>query len=166
MQPVLLANYLTELVHYPLPCKTSARNAVVPRWLGIANMRENGREKKVLKDAEVIIQVGNGWLRLIRDSGQEVMQNPPLVLGSVAAENITDMIRFTFNVHLDLVKKAYNGNIGEKWREKKTVVKTTKCIMQKIYTTFELGHTMVPRGVRTQGHAGVPTRGKKPSDCY
>ena len=119
MLPVIPANYITELVPYPLPCKVSARNAVVPRWLGIANMRENGGEKKVLKDAEVIIQVGNGWLRLIRDSGQEVMQNPPLVLGSAAAENITDMIRFTFNVHLDLVKKAYNGNIGEKWREKK-----------------------------------------------
>ena len=33
--------------HHPLPCKTSAHNAVVPRWLGIANMRENGREKRV-----------------------------------------------------------------------------------------------------------------------
>ena len=119
MWPIIPANNITKLIQYPLPCKRAARDTVVPRWLGITDMRENGGEKKVLKDAEVIIQVGNGWLRLIRDSGQEVMQNPPLVLGSVAAENITDMIRFTFNVHLDLVEKARNGNIGEKWRGKK-----------------------------------------------
>ena len=38
--------------------------------------------------------------------------------------------------------------------KKKTVIKTAKYGMQRIYTTFELGHTMVPYGVRTQGHAG------------
>ena len=36
---------------------------------------------------------------------------------------------------------------------KKTVIKTAKCNMQGIYTIFELGHTKVPYGVRTQGHA-------------
>ena len=47
--------------------------------------------------------------------------------------------------------------------KKKTVVKTTKCIMQKIYTTFELGHTMAPYGVRTQGHAeGYQPEGENP----
>ena len=39
-------------VHHPLPCKTSAQNAVVPRWLGNA------------KDARVVIRFGTaceGW---------------------------------------------------------------------------------------------------------
>ena len=46
---------------------------------------------------------------------------------------------------------------------KKTVIKTTKYSMQRIYTTFELGHTMVPYGVRTQGHAeGYQPEGKNP----
>ena len=112
MWPIIPANYIAKLLQYPLPCKRAARDTVVPRWLGITDMRENGGEKKVLKDAEVIIRVGNGWLRLIRDSIQEVMQNPPLVLGSVAAEDITDMIRFTFNVHGDLVRR------GAQWKNR------------------------------------------------
>ena len=106
MQPVIPANFITELVPYPLPCKTSARNAVVPRWLGIANMRENGREKKVLKDAKVVIRFGQGWSLLFGYSSQEVMQNTPLVLRGVTTEDITDMLRVTFNVHWDREKRA------------------------------------------------------------
>ena len=45
--------------------------------------------------------------------------------------------------------------------KKKTVIKTTKYGMQRIYTTFELGHTMVPRGVRAQGHAGGTNQREK-----
>ena len=54
-------------VHHPLPCKTSAQNAVVPRWLGNA------------KDAKVVIRFGQGWSRPFRYSRREVLQNSPLV---------------------------------------------------------------------------------------
>ena len=119
MQPVIPANYITELAPYPLPCKTSARNAVVPRWLGIANMRENGREKKVLKGAKVVIRFGQGWSLLFGYSSQEVMQNTPLVLRGVTAEEVTDMLRVTFNVHWDWEKRGRNGFPNRGKRDKK-----------------------------------------------
>ena len=79
-------------------------------------MRENGREKKVLKDAKVVIRFGQGWSLLFRYSSQEVMQNSPLVLGGVTTEDITDMLRVTFNVHWDWEKRGQNGfsNRGKK----------------------------------------------------
>ena len=82
-------------------------------------MRENGREKKVLKDAKVVIRFGQGWSLLFRYSSQEVMQNSPLVLGGVTTEDITDMLRVTFNVHWDLVKRGAKWNYQKKGEGKK-----------------------------------------------
>ena len=158
MRPVLPANYLTELVHYPLPCKTSARNAVVPRWFGIASMRENGREEKVLKGAKVIVRFGQGWFLLFGDSGQEVMQNTPLVLRGMTAEEVTDMLRMAFNVH-------WAGEKGVKMDFQIGGRKIKNC--KQNYTIphagniFELVHTTVPYGEKTPGHAAGTNRREK-----
>ena len=83
-------------------------------------MRENGREKKVLKDAKVVIRFGQGWPLLFGYSSQEVMQNTPLVLRGVTAEEVTDMLRVTFKVHWDREKEGQNG-FSNKGRKGKTL---------------------------------------------
>ena len=82
-------------------------------------MRENGREKKALKDAKEVIRFGQGRSLLFGYSGQEVMRNTPLVLRAVTTEDITDMLRVTFNVHWDLEKVGQNGFPNKGRKDKK-----------------------------------------------
>ena len=86
--------------HHPLPCKTTAQNAVAPRWLGNA------------KDAKVVIRFGQGWSRPFRYSKREVLQNSPLIPEGGATEDVTDMLRVTFTVLGYLEKK------GSRWISK------------------------------------------------
>ena len=88
------------------------------------------------------------------------MQETPLVLRGMTAEEITDMLRMAFNVHRTGEKGVeMDFQIGER--------KIKNC--KQNYTiphaesAFELVHTTVPYGEKkkTQGTQQVPTGGKK-----
>ena len=91
------------------------------------------------------------------------MQNPTLVLGSVVAEDITDMVRFTFNIHLDAVKKCAMEISEKNGRGGNCSQKRKKYHAWRYTQLFYLGHTMVPYGLRTQRHAeGYQPEGENP----
>ena len=91
------------------------------------------------------------------------MQNPPLVLGSVVTEDIADMIRFIFNVHLDVGKRVQWKYQIKMEGEKNCSQKPQNASCKEIYTTFKVGHTRAPYGVRTQRHAeGYQPEGEDP----
>ena len=92
----------------------------------------------MLKGAKVIVRFGQGWFLLFGDSGQEVMQNTPLVLRGVTAEEVTDMFRVTFSVHWDWEKKV-KMDFQIRGGRIKTVSKITQYRIQMIYEQiFEL----------------------------